>query len=147
MGQVKGTPTYTAQQQAYIDKYGTSDPTKRDKGVKPVMIDDQTTLNEYVDVTFDTDAAAAIVTSTFNSTFLTVSRVTGSLNATTSSLVGITNGLMAVTASMKAATIFSGSVQIGANLGNYANDTAAQAGRVPVGGLYHTSGTVKVRLV
>lgn len=31
--------------------------------------------------------------------------------------------------------------------GSCANDTAAQAAGVPIGGLYHTSGTVKVRLV
>ena len=30
---------------------------------------------------------------------------------------------------------------------SYANDAAAAVGGVPVGGLYHTSGTVKVRLV
>jgi len=30
---------------------------------------------------------------------------------------------------------------------NYADDTAAQAGGVPLGGLYHTSGSVKIRLV
>ena len=30
--------------------------------------------------------------------------------------------------------------------GSFANDTAAQAAGVPVGGLYHTTGTVKVRL-
>jgi len=30
---------------------------------------------------------------------------------------------------------------------NYANDTAAAAGGVPLGGLYHTSGTIKIRLV
>ena len=74
-----------------------------------------------------------------NSVNLAISTATGSLN-------GITNGLMAVTASMKAATIFSGSIQIGATLSNYANDGAAASGGVPVGGLYHTSGTVKVRL-
>lgn len=31
-------------------------------------------------------------------------------------------------------------------LANYANDAAAQAGGVPVGGLYQTTGTVKVRV-
>jgi hypothetical protein len=31
-------------------------------------------------------------------------------------------------------------------LGNYANDGAASSAGVPIGGLYHTSGTVKVRL-
>lgn len=30
---------------------------------------------------------------------------------------------------------------------NYANDTAAAAAGVPVGGMYHTSGTVKVRVI
>jgi uncharacterized delta-60 repeat protein len=30
---------------------------------------------------------------------------------------------------------------------NFADDTAAQAGGVPLGGLYHTSGSVKIRLV
>jgi len=29
---------------------------------------------------------------------------------------------------------------------SYANDAAAQAAGVPIGGLYHTTGTVKVRL-
>tara|TARA_Y100000593_G_scaffold62363_1_gene115544 strand:+ start:923 stop:1228 length:306 start_codon:yes stop_codon:yes gene_type:complete len=32
------------------------------------------------------------------------------------------------------------------DLGNYADDAAASTGGVQVGGLYHTSGTVKVRL-
>jgi len=99
-------------------------------------------------------------TSSFNSVFLGISSVTGAMNtqsssqnsvnlgisSVTGSLIGITNGLMAVTASMKAATIFSGSVQIGLTLSNYANDGAAASGGVPVGGLYHTTGTVKVRL-
>jgi hypothetical protein len=31
--------------------------------------------------------------------------------------------------------------------GSCANDAAAQSAGVPVGGLYHTSGTIKVRLV
>ena len=30
-------------------------------------------------------------------------------------------------------------------LGNYASDSAAATGGVPIGGLYHSSGTVKVR--
>jgi hypothetical protein len=32
-------------------------------------------------------------------------------------------------------------------LASYANDSAAAAGGVAIGGLYHTTGTVKVRLV
>lgn len=31
-------------------------------------------------------------------------------------------------------------------LGNYASDAAAATGGVPIGGLYHSSGTVKVRV-
>jgi len=30
---------------------------------------------------------------------------------------------------------------------NFANDTAAQSGGIPLGGLYHTNGTIKIRLV
>ena len=85
-------------------------------------------------------------TSSFNTEFGKIGSTTSSIHFTTASLIGITNGLMAVTASMKAATIFSGSVQIGLTLSNYANDGAAASGGVPVGGLYHTTGTVKVRL-
>jgi len=33
------------------------------------------------------------------------------------------------------------------NLGDYANDAAAAVGGVPVDGLYHTAGTLKIRLV
>jgi hypothetical protein len=32
------------------------------------------------------------------------------------------------------------------NLGNYANDTAAAGGGVPVNGLYHNAGAVRIRL-
>jgi len=32
-------------------------------------------------------------------------------------------------------------------LGNYANDAAAAVGGVPINGLYHTTGTIKIRLV
>jgi hypothetical protein len=35
----------------------------------------------------------------------------------------------------------------GDKLGNYADDTAAAAGNVPIGGLYHNAGAVRVRLV
>ena len=93
-----------------------------------------------------TTASLNTYTGSNDSVVARIMQTTASLNTTTSSLIGITNGLMAVTASMKAATIFSGSIQIGATLSNYANDGAAASGGVPVGGLYHTTGTVKVRL-
>jgi len=90
--------------------------------------------------------AAAIVSSSTQVQNYNIFGLNSNLYTATGSLIGITNGLMAVTASMKAATIFSGSVQIGLTLSNYANDGAAASGGVPVGGLYHTTGTVKVRL-
>ena len=37
-------------------------------------------------------------------------------------------------------------IQSGVPITSYANDAAAAASGVPVGGIYHTSGTVKVRL-
>ena len=37
-------------------------------------------------------------------------------------------------------------IQSGVLITSYANDTAAAAAGVPVGGLYHTAGTVKIRL-
>jgi hypothetical protein len=51
-----------------------------------------------------------------------------------------------VTLSLPAASVAAASIA-GAGLGNYANDAAAAVGLVPIGGLYHTTGTVKVRLV
>jgi hypothetical protein len=40
-----------------------------------------------------------------------------------------------------------GQIQILDLAWNYINDAAAQAGGIPVGGLYHTAGVVKLRLV
>ena len=68
---------------------------------------------------------------------------TASLNTTTASLINTGTQLaaiMAYTASLLSVKLHSGS------LVNYANDAAAAAGGVPVGNLYHTTGTVKVRL-
>jgi len=95
---------------------------------------------------YQTTASLNTYTGSNDSVVARILQTTASLNTYTGSLIGITNGLMAVTASMKAATIFSGSIQIGLTLSNYANDGAAASGGVPVGGLYHTTGTVKVRL-
>ena len=43
-------------------------------------------------------------------------------------------------------TIGSSGIQSGVLITSYANDAAAAAAGVPVGGLYHTAGTVKIRL-
>ena len=124
MGQIKGNPSTTrsVQNQAYSNLYtnntSQTGADRRDMGVKPVLIDDQTTLNEYVDITFDTDYMAALVSSSINTTI-------GAVSSSISSSINLTISVP----------------------GTYANDAAAQAAGVRIGGLYHTSGTVKVRLV
>jgi hypothetical protein len=128
MGQRKGNLTPTVQQQAYMDTYGASAP-RTNSGTKPVMIDDNTTINDYIDLTFDTDAVAAMVSGSINTSINTVISTGTQLAA-----------IMAYTASLLSVKLHSGS------LINFANDTAAATGGVPVGNLYHTTGTVKVRL-
>jgi hypothetical protein len=123
MGQKKGNPTPSYQNQAYETlRPNTGARENRDFGNKPVMIDDATTLNEVVDITFETDAVAAMVSA--------------SLISTGTQLAAI----MAYTASLLSVKLHSGS------LINFANDAAAATGGVPVGNLYHTAGAVKVRL-
>ena len=79
MGQQKGNPTPSYQNQAYETlRPNTNARANRDMGVKPVMIDDATTLNAVIDATFDTDAAAALVSS---SLVATISSVTNTLSA------------------------------------------------------------------
>lgn len=39
------------------------------------------------------------------------------------------------------------SIILAGGISDYADDTAAEAGGVPINGLYHTSGTIKIRLV
>jgi hypothetical protein len=43
-------------------------------------------------------------------------------------------------------TIGASGIQSGVLITSYVNDAAAAAAGVPVGGLYHTAGTVKIRL-
>ena len=54
MGQRKGTPTPTVQQQAYMDKYGEA-AARTNSGTTPAMISHTTTLNTVIDATFGTD--------------------------------------------------------------------------------------------
>ena len=105
MGQRKGNPTPTVQQQAYIDKYG-SNAIRTNNGSTPVMIDSTTTLNTVIDVNFATDADKT-----------------------------------ATNAKLDALSPFA------AITGSCTNDAAAASAGVPVGGLYHTAGAIKVRLV
>jgi len=130
MGQQKGNPTPSYQNQAYEAlRPNTGARENRDYGTKPVMIDDNTTLNEVVDLTFDTDAVAALVSGSTNTRI-------ESVISTGTQLASI----MAYTASLLSVKLHSGS------LINFANDAAAATGGVPLGNLYHTAGAVKVRL-
>jgi hypothetical protein len=141
MGQQKGNPIPSYQNQAYETlRPNTNARENRDYGTKPVMIDDTTTLNEVVDITFETDAVAAMVSASLNTTIFEVS---GSTNTRIVSVISTGTQLaaiMAYTASLLSVKLHSGS------LINFANDEAAATGGVPVGNLYHTAGAVKVRL-
>ena len=107
MGQKKGNGNNipTPQQQAYIDKYGSST-VRTNNGSTPVMINSTTTLNTLIDSTFATDADK-----------------------------------IATNAKLDALSPFASIT------GSCANDAAAASANVPVGGLYHTAGAIKVRLV
>ena len=130
MGQIKGNPALdrTPERQAYTDFYGVGSAAYRDGGMKPVMIDDNATLNEVVDVTFETDAVAAMVSASIETTLAT--------KATTAALTSVSASI---------ATRFNNTA-FNYITGSFANDGAAAAAGVPIGGLYHTTGTVKVRL-
>ena len=163
MGQQKGNPIPSYQNQAYEALYpNTNARENRDYGTKPVMIDDNTTLNDVVDITFETDAVAAMVSASLNTTIYVVSAsignnitaVSSSINTTIGAVSGSTNtriesvistgtqlaAIMAYTASLLSVKLHSGS------LINFIDDAAAATGGVPVGNLYHTNGAVKVRL-
>ena len=141
MGQKKGNPTPSYQNQAYETlRPNTGARENRNFGMGPVMISHNTTLNEVVDITFETDAVAAMVSASLNTTIFEVS---GSTNTRIVSVISTGTQLaaiMAYTASLLSVKLHSGS------LINFANDEAAATGGVPVGNLYHTAGAVKVRL-
>jgi hypothetical protein len=180
MGQQKGNPIPSYQNQAYETLYpNTGARENRDYGTKPVMIDDNTTLNEVVDITFETDAVAAMVSASLNTTIYAVSAsignnitaVSGSTNSTILAVSGSTNSTILAVSSSINTTIGAVSSSINTTIGavsssidtrlnavsqslsssinipgTYANDTAAATAGVRIGGLYHTTGTVKVRL-
>ena len=153
MGQQKGNPTPSYQNQAYETlRPNTNARENRNYGTKPVMIDDNTTINDYIDLTFDTDAVAAMVSGSTNTTIFAVS---GSTNTTIFAVSGSTNTTINALSASASATYktsaslvntLASSVVYGGTGGGHANDGVAAAAGVPVGGLYHTAGAVKVRL-
>jgi hypothetical protein len=147
MGQQKGNPTPSYQNQAYETlRPNTNSRVNRDMGTKPVMIDDTTTLNEVVDITFETDAVAAMVSASLNTTIFEVS---ASIGNNIIAVSGSTNTRIAAVSSSIDTRLNAVSQSLSSSVnipGTYANDTAAGTAGVRIGGLYHTSGTVKVRL-
>jgi hypothetical protein len=147
MGQQKGNPTPSVENQAYETlRPNTNARINRDMGTKPVMINDTTTLNEVVDITFETDAVAAMVSASLNTTIFEVS---ASIGNNITAISGSTNTrIVAVSSSIDVRlNAVSQSLSSSINIpGTYANDTAAATAGVRIGGLYHTTGTVKVRL-
>jgi hypothetical protein len=147
MGQQKGNPIPSYQNQAYETLYpNTGARENRDYGTKPVMIDDNTTLNEVVDITFETDAVAAMVSASLNTTIYAVS---ASIGNNITAVSGSTNTRIAAVSSSIDTRLNAVSQSLSSSInipGTYANDTAAATAGVKIGGLYHTTGTVKVRL-
>jgi len=121
MGQIKGNPALdrTPERQAYTDFYGVGGAAYRSVGSQPVMIGARETLNDVVDATFATDSDL-------------------SANAAADALKATISSQNALSASLSNRLTITGSC---------ANDAAAESAGVPVGGLYHTTGTIKVRLV
>ena len=169
MGQKKGNPTPSYENQAYETlRPNTGARENRNFGMAPVMISHNTTLNEVVDITFETDAVAAMVSASLNTTIYAVSASIGENIVAVSSSINTTIGavsssinttLTAVSSSINTRigavsssidtrlNAVSQSLSSSINIpGTYANDTAAATAGVRIGGLYHTSGTVKVRL-
>jgi hypothetical protein len=147
MGQQKGNPTPSYQNQAYEAlRPNTGARENRDMGTKPVMIDDNTTLNAVVDITFETDAVAAMVSASLNTTIFEVS---ASIGNNITAVSGSTNTRIAAVSSSIDTRLNAVSQSLSSSInipGTYANDTAAATAGVRIGGLYHTTGTVKVRL-
>jgi hypothetical protein len=158
MGQQKGNPTPSYQNQAYETlRSNAGTRANRDMGTKPVMIDDTTTLNEVVDITFETDAVAAMVSASLNTTIYAVSAsignnitaVSSSINTTIGAVSSSINTTIGAVSSSINTTIGAVSSSLSDRLtitGSCVNDAAAAAVGVAIGGLYHTTGTVKVRL-
>ena len=147
MGQKKGNPTPSYQNQAYETlRPNTGARENRNFGMGPVMISHNTTLNEVVDITFETDAVAAMVSASLNTTIYAVS---ASIGNNITAVSGSTNTRIAAVSSSIDTRLNAVSQSLSASInipGTYANDTAAATAGVKIGGLYHTSGTVKVRL-
>jgi hypothetical protein len=106
MGQQKGNPIPSPQNQAYETlRPNLGARANRDMGTKPVMIDDMTTLNDVVDITFETDAVAAMVSASLNTT---IGAVSSSINTT----IGAVSSSINVTINSSSASLHDGSKNV-----------------------------------
>ena len=80
------------------------------------------------------------------SVYLTAYDIGGDTSDTIVLDAGATNGFLLRANNEEKLKVTSANVSI-LGLGDYANDGAAATGGVPVGGLYHSSGAIKIRLV
>ena len=168
MGQQKGNPTPSYQNQAYETlRPNTGARANRDLGSTPVMLSSDTNLEEVLTGTEFTEVHE------FTGS-LRLANLPGGVNDEPLDIYPFISGYKMETA--KSIHIIpnsegnsitgyyfavSGSTMIGSdyghvhtvtgsvilNVGNYPNDTAAENAGVPINGVYHTNGTVKIRIV
>jgi len=87
MGQRKGTPTPTVQQQAYMDKYGES-AARTNSGTTPAMINHTTTLTAVIDATFGTDVDVSTLQAAVQTKLSTADAITTYAPKTSPALTG-----------------------------------------------------------
>jgi hypothetical protein len=96
-------------------------------------------VSQSIETTLASKATTASLTSVSQSIETTLAS-----KATTASLTSVSQSIETTLASTNAK--LNGFFPFASVTGSCANDAAAQAAGVPVGGLYHTAGAVKVRL-
>jgi hypothetical protein len=151
MGQQKGNPTPSYQNQAYETlRPNTNARENRDYGTTPVMLSSDTNLEEVlVGTTADEVHAftgSISIVNTDGNYNMQLYPFRSGWKLETDKSIHIIPNLGAAGSTYYLAV--SGSTMIGIlAMGNYANDTAAAAAGVVLGAMYHTNGTVKVRIV
>jgi hypothetical protein len=163
MGQQKGNPTPSYQNEAYEALYANTNAREnRDYGTTPVMLSSDTNLEEVlvgttVDEVHAFTGSISIVNTDGNYNMQLYPFRSGwkletdksihiipNLGAAGSTYYLAVSGSTMIGSDYTHKHIITGSVILA--MGNYANDTAAAAAGVVLGAMYHTNGTVKVRL-
>ena len=170
MGQQKGNPTPSYQNQAYETLYpNTNARDNREFGTTPVMLSSDTNLDEVLigttaDKVHAFTGSISIVNTDGNYNMQLYPFNSGMKLETDRSIhiIPHNNSFLSEGDTMRTYYLaVSGSTMIGSDyrhkhivtgsivlaIGNYANDTAAAASGVELGAMYHTNGTVKVRIV